>query len=223
MANQLVSRTRTTLYRMGGRSVTISSLLFFNCSRWFATRNKEGICQNDNDLRNIFQNGEIVHQNFLFFWDTRLNDFKKKKRDLFLGRETRFLEDCSSSSYLFTSLKVSKTRNVRCMQTNYITDDLALPLSFSFFLSCLLKASSRLKFTATYKQARRLVSVLLLLASPPPSAAQQGQFVPRLRRNNAVPECRGPSGNLTPGAFHPSWTPCLAYRRHTIRDSLKSR
>lgn len=27
MANQLVSRTRTTLYRMGGRSVTIPPLL----------------------------------------------------------------------------------------------------------------------------------------------------------------------------------------------------
>lgn len=176
----------------------------------------------------IFSKMEKLHPSLLsikifFPFETHASTTSKKKKEIFFSVGTRFLEDCSSSSYLFTSLKVSKTRNVRCMQTNYITDDLALPLSFSFFLSCLLKASSRLKFSATYKQARRLVSVLLLLASPPPSAAQQGQFVPRLRRNNAVPECRGPSGNLTPGAFHPSWTPCLAYRRHTIRDSLKSR
>lgn len=90
------------------------------------------------------------------------------------------------------------------MQTNYIPTSCPPP----FFSVPWRRLNSRLKFSATYKQARRLVSVLLPLASPsPPGTAGPRRFVPRPRCNNAVPECLGPSGNLTPNAFHPSWTP----------------
>lgn len=135
-------------------------------------------------------------------------------------------EDCSS--YLFTTLKVSKTRNVRCMQTNYITGDLALLLSFflSFFpllVSLEGESPSQVQCHLQTGSQVSLGSPAACLSTSISRAAGPRRFVPRLRRNNAVPECRGPSGNLTPGAFHPSWTPCLAYRRHTIRDSLKSR
>lgn len=44
-------------------------------------------------------------------------------------------------------------------------------------------------------------------------------LVPRRRRNNAIPKCRGPAGNRTLGAFHPTLTPCLVHQRLKILDS----
>lgn len=68
MANQLVSRTRTTLYRMGGQSVTIPPLLS-STAQGDLRRGIKGnnLLEANNETTFHSQNREIIHQNFLSF------------------------------------------------------------------------------------------------------------------------------------------------------------